>query len=348
MREASAPPPAYSLKPDGKRIGMTQSTASQVGRFHAGRISEGLPRALDAWCVTTDDVATATRIADLLGGEVQPNEADGGLAYEVLTTHESVRVLVDGPDALASDLILWRGHDVVHHCDGVDFLSPEEKKGQPCGCPRLLEDRKTEAKRGSGPSPSIDLIFRIAAAPTLGEFRFRSGSWKLAEQLGKLDEALRHVDGPAMCELTLELVLYTTKMGRHVGYRKPVLTVLGSPDTVPAEPPPTAEPTPPPASSGPSRRTNRSPGSTAPALTAPPLSASVDVDTVLLRRAAELLGTSGHQETVTAALSTVLESKHHSLELERLRKQVGHIASIADQALRGESSPAYRSEDTIS
>ncbi|MFI2210449.1 hypothetical protein [Streptomyces sp. NPDC020141] len=317
---------------------MTQSAATQVGRFHAGRMSEGLPRCLNAWRVTTNDAATATRIADLLGGEVQPNGADGGLAHEVLTTHESVRVLVDGPAALSSHLILWRGHDVAHHCDGVDFLSPEEKKGQPCGCPRLLQDRKNEARKGSGPSPSIDLIFRIAAAPTLGEFRFRSGSWALAEQLAKLDEALRRVNGPAICDLTLELVVYTTRMRRDYGYRKPVLTVLGSPDTVRAETPLTAKSTPQPAPSVPSRRTNRSPGPT-PARPNPPSPVSVDADSALLRRAAEVLGTSGHQEAVAAALSAVVQSKQQSTELDQLREQVAHIASIAERALRGESTP---------
>lgn len=133
-------------------------------------------------------------------------------------------------------MILWGSKGITHQCDGLEFLSPEEKKGQPCGCPPVFEDRKVAAKEGRGPTPSISLTFRIAAEPALGEFHFMTSSWQMAAQLSDLTDALKRVNGPAICDLTLELVVYTTKMGRGVCYRKPVVTVLGSPDTVMIEP----------------------------------------------------------------------------------------------------------------
>ncbi len=301
-----------------------------------GRLSEGRPQVLEAWRVTTDDADVAARVAGFMGGEPQPNEGGGGgLGYEVLTSRESVRVLLDGPDAVAAHMLLRGSTGIIHECDGVEFLSPGEKKGQPCGCPPLLEDRKLAARDGRGSMPSVDITFRIAAAPVLGAFHFMTGSWQLAAQLSDLTDALERVDGPAVCDLTMELVVYTTKTGRSVCYRKPVVTVLGSPDTVAPEPPTTAEPTPAPASSALRRKAMPAPE---PTPSAPESSHSVSVDAVLLHRAAQVLGTGDHQETVIAALSEIVAGRQQNTELARLREHVGRIAAIAGQALQGRDS----------
>ncbi|MGW3493392.1 recombination directionality factor [Streptomyces sp. NPDC001020] len=312
---------------------MTQSTTARAGRFHLGRLSDKRPQALDAWRVTTDDADVAARIACLLGGEPQPNEGGGSLAYEVLTSRDGVRVTVDGPDAMAARMLLWGSKGIVHECDGSQLLSPEEKKGQPCGCPPLLEDKRLAARDGRGPMPSIELTFRIAAAPMLGEFHFMTSSWQVAAQVSDLTDALERVDGPAVCDLTMELVVLTTKTGRSVCYRKPMVTVLGSPDSIAPEPPPAAEPTPAPASSAPRRKARRAPEPATPNV--PESACSVSVDTALLHRAAQVLGTSDHQETVIAALSAVAVGRQQTTELAQLRDHVGRIAAIAGQALRG-------------
>ncbi len=325
---------------------MTQSTTVRVGRFHQGRLFEGRPEALDAWRVTTDDADVAAHIASLLGGEPQTNGSEGGPVYEVLTSRDSVRVIMDGPDAVAAHMVLWRNNRIIHQCDGSQFLSPEEKKGQPCGCPPLLQDKKQAARDGRGPTPVVDLTFRIAAAPMLGEFHFMTSSWQLAAQLSDLMDALERIDGPAVCDLTMELVVYTTKAGRGVCYRKPVVTVLGSPDTVPPETPPAAEPPPAPAPSAPRRKTKRAPKPATPTVSEP--ACSVAVDTALLHRAAQVLGTSDHQETVTAALSAVVAGRQQAVQLARLREHVGRIADIAGQALQGEDSSLTRPVPTAS
>ncbi|MEU9713647.1 hypothetical protein [Streptomyces sp. NPDC047976] len=64
------------------------------------------------------------------------------------------------------------------------------------------------------------------------------------------------------------------------------------------------------------------------------------MDAALLHRAAEVLGTGNHQETVIAALTEIVAGRQQTAELDRLREQVGRIADIARQALRGrDSSP---------
>ncbi|MCH0561491.1 hypothetical protein [Streptomyces sp. MUM 16J] len=317
---------------------MTQSTTARAGRFHQGRLSDGRPQVLDAWRVTTDDADVAARVAGLLGGEPQPNEGGGGggLAHKILTSRDSVRVIVDGPDAVAAHMVLWSSKGIVHECDGSQFLSPEEKKGQPCGCPPLLEDRKLAARDGRGPIPSVDLTFRMAAAPMLGKFHFTTSSWHVAAQFSDVTDALERIDGPAVCDLTMELVVYTTKTGRSVCYRKPVVTVLGSPGTVAPDLPLAAEPTPAPASSATRHKARRAPEPTRPS--APEPRHSVSVDAALLHRAAQVLGTGDHQDTVFAALSEIVAGPQQTTELARLREQVGRIAAIAEQALHGRDS----------
>ncbi|MFJ4939453.1 DUF6009 family protein [Streptomyces pseudovenezuelae] len=308
------------------------SAAARAGRFHQGRLSDGRPQALDTWRVTTDDAHVAARVADLLGGRTQPNEGGGSLAHEVLTTRESVRVLMDGPDAVAAHMRRWDSSGVAHECDGSEFLSPEGKKGQPCGCPPLLEDRKLAAREGHGPTPSTDLAFRIAAAPVLGEFHFTTGSWQLAAQLSDLMDALERIGGPAVCDLTMELVVFTTKTGMDVGYRQPVVTVLGSPDTVPPEPLSTPAPAPSDASSFFPKPKQAPEPTTLPVADA---TCSVSVDTTLLSPAAQVLGTNNHQETVIAALSEAVAGQQQAADLTQLREHVERIATIARQALQG-------------
>jgi hypothetical protein len=123
---------------------------------------------------------------------------------------------------------LWNRSKLVHHCDGVEFLSPDEKAGRPCGCPALFAQRKQAAKDYVGPSPSINITFRLADDPDLGSFRFQSGSWTLAEVLHEYENDLERVGGEAVATLRLELVEYTTKKGRFVSYLKPVLDNIRS------------------------------------------------------------------------------------------------------------------------
>ncbi|WP_129767442.1 hypothetical protein [Streptomyces sp. L-9-10] len=320
---------------------MTPSTPVYAGRFHQGRIAEGnRPQALDTWRVTTDDAQVAARIADLHGGQLSPNGGSGKRAYEILTARESVRILMDGPDAVSARMVLWSSKGKIHECDGVVFLSPADVKGRPCGCPLLVEDRKALAKEGRGPQPTIELTFRLMAAPSLGKFQFHTGSWEAAKRLPQLAEELDAVEGPAVCDFTTELVTLTATSGTPVAYRRPVVTVLGSPDTVVPEPPPAVPSTPVLMETASRRRTPRlRPPSPMPATAEP--TCSIDLDVTLLDRAARALGTTSHQETVIAALTQALQSQQRAVKLDQLRECVQHIATTAEQALRADdSSPA--------
>ncbi|WBP87025.1 recombination directionality factor [Kitasatospora cathayae] len=203
-------------------------TDDTVGRFHSGKAVDNVPVALSEWRVSTGDPEVADAIAQLFGGSPVELETTSENYISVETDQPKVLVVLDGPKAIHADMKLWNRSKLVHHCDGVEFLSPEEKRGSRCGCPELFAERKQAAKDYMGPSPSISITFRLADDYELGKFRFQSGSWSLAEVLHEYEAALARIDGEALAELTLELVEYTTKKGRAVSYYKPVLKVLKS------------------------------------------------------------------------------------------------------------------------
>ncbi|MGW2380214.1 recombination directionality factor [Streptomyces sp. NPDC001658] len=207
-----------------------------VGRFHSGRSVNGIPEALSEWKVTTGDPDVAAAIAQLMGGQPEETDSTSENYIEILTGTNRVKVVLSGASAVSSDMKLWNGNVLIHHCDGVEFLSPETDMGKPCGCPPLMEDRKAAAKSKRGPSPSISVLFRLAEDYDLGLFRFQTGSWKLAEVLHEIANALDKVGGEALAELSIELVEYTTKKGRDVSYFKPVIKVLKSWNDAIAEP----------------------------------------------------------------------------------------------------------------
>ncbi|MGX4737096.1 recombination directionality factor [Kitasatospora griseola] len=225
----------FETDPDAKPRGTF--TDDTVGRFHSGKQDEaGHPVALSEWRISTGDPEVAEAVAQLFGGKPEETDTDKENFIVVDTVATKVKVIISGSDAISSDLKLWNGSNLTHHCDGVEFLSPEEEKGKACGCPALMVDRKAAAKVKRGPSPSISVTFRLADDPDLGIFRFQTGSWKLAEVLYEVENALDRLGSEALCSLELELVEYTTKRGRDVSYTKPVIRVIKAWSDAIAEP----------------------------------------------------------------------------------------------------------------
>ncbi|MBO0654046.1 hypothetical protein J1792_15070 [Streptomyces triculaminicus] len=200
-------------------------SSDTVGRFRSGRMAGNRPESLSAWRVTTGDPEVADAVAKTYGGRPEEWETSAEDRLEVLTEADAMKIIIDGPQAIRSRMVLWGRQGPIHECDGVEFLSPEEDKGTPCGCPALLADRKAAAKTGRGPAPSVEVTFSLADQPDLGRFRFVSGSWELVKVLHEVENKLEAVGGPALCTLRLELVEFQTKSGIDVRYRKPVIDV---------------------------------------------------------------------------------------------------------------------------
>ncbi|MDH6625760.1 hypothetical protein M2271_003571 [Streptomyces sp. LBL] len=235
----------WDADPDAAPREQTTFESDIVGRFRSGRLVKvgktETPEALNDWRVTTGDPTVAAKVAELLGGEPEPWETDREDNLEILTDSKTIQIIIEPDGVSASFKQFMPGAGLVHHCDGFHYLSPEEDKGNPCGCPSYIAERKDKAAKLRGPKPSVDIEFRILDAPDLGKFRFNSGSWKLVEALAPLFEALDKYGNEGTeaepgkqvrASLTIENVTYVPKKGPRAGqtvsYNKPVIKVFGS------------------------------------------------------------------------------------------------------------------------
>ncbi|MFD5161015.1 hypothetical protein ACFWMJ_23550 [Streptomyces hawaiiensis] len=237
----------WDADPDAAPKEMPSFSDDIAGRFRSGRLVKTgrteSPESLNEWRVTTGDPTVAAKIAELLGGEPESWETDREDNIEILTDSKTVQIVIepDGVDASFKQFVPGAG--LTHHCDGFAYLSPEEDRGTKCGCPSLIAERKLKATQMRGPKPSVDVTFRLLAAPELGKFRFNSGSWKLVEALGPLFADLddygnagdkeNGVEGkPVRASLTIENVSYVPKKGPRAGqtvsYNKPVIKIFGA------------------------------------------------------------------------------------------------------------------------
>ncbi|MFI0716621.1 hypothetical protein ACH4SK_39780 [Streptomyces inhibens] len=214
----------HPCKPEVLALGGTSIRREVVGQFQFGCVIDNRPVALPDWRVTTDDSGVAAEVARIVGGRTESALINGSDPLEVVTESPSVQV---GPGGIATHMKLWGSRGLMHHCDGVVFLSPDGARGRPCGCPRLMADRKEQAKLGRGPQSNTVAIFRLAGNYDMGDFRFQSISWKLAETVRDVRGELAALDDSTLCELSLEAVEFGTKSGRRVSYYKPVVKALG-------------------------------------------------------------------------------------------------------------------------
>jgi hypothetical protein len=67
-------------------------------------------------------------------------------------------------------------------------------------------------------------LFSLADLPELGRFRFQTGSWTVARQVGLVEQALADIDGPAAATLKLE---QRTRKDAGTTYTIAVLDITG-------------------------------------------------------------------------------------------------------------------------
>jgi hypothetical protein len=179
--------------------------------------------------VVTDNAETASAIAELYGGTAEEFDPTKEQNWHVLTDTSTVEIVIAGSAAVEDKLVQWGGPGgPIHECDGMYSMLPEDK-GEPCGCPQTMKERKELARKRKGPSPSINIEFTLAGAgEDLGKGKLIATAWTLAEVIHEVKDALDAVDGPALCELIIEQVEYTSEVHGLVSYKKPVIKVKGS------------------------------------------------------------------------------------------------------------------------
>lgn len=225
--------------PDGSAPARKRFSDDVVGRFRSGYQANKRPVALTDWRVTTGDPDVAAAVADLLEGE-EPKEWDaaGEDNLEVFTTAQSVKVILEGDNALRQAMVLYGRNGIIRVSDGETITYPDDLKGQPDPqAGESLQERKAAAKAGTGAEPRIEVYFRLAENPDLGIFKFQSGSWGLASDLGYngTEDTITDLiaDGHKVAAtLLLEPVEFEAKNGPRAGqtvsYTKPVLQIDGA------------------------------------------------------------------------------------------------------------------------
>ena len=199
-----------------------KSSADFVGRFRSGMSVNGRPVATKDFRVTVGDKDIADKIADLYGGEPQEWDTKTTEFLEVMTEVSEVEIILDGPEAVSTKMTLWGRNAKVRSCDGT-----VQDDGTACACPSSMSERKTAGRAGTGCNPDIFIAFTLAAAPDIGRFKFVSGSWQMASEIGAAQDALDRIDGAARATLSLQQVEFTTKAGEERRFTKPVLKIIG-------------------------------------------------------------------------------------------------------------------------
>ena len=216
----------FDVDPAEAERGKKFDDGDLVGRFRSGAQVNGRPMALTEWRVTTGDPEIASSIADLFGGKTSEWETKTEENLEVYTEAGEVKIILDGASAVKTGMVLWGRKGKVRECDGVT-----QKDGSACVCPQTVKERKEAAQAGNGCDPSIMIFFRLADAPELGKFRFITGSWSMLREIGKAQDALDEIGGPAEAVLKLEHVEYESN-GAKRAFTKPVLVVTGPAEDV--------------------------------------------------------------------------------------------------------------------
>jgi len=203
-----------------------------VGRFRSGHQLGGQPASLDEWRVTTGDPEVADKVYELLGGDAPASwETKGEDNLEVFTAVPEVEIILADPKALRQRMVLWsRQGKLVIDSDGETYAD-----GTPDPDAELtFAERKKKGQDGLGPSPQIEVYFRLAAEPDLGIFKYQTSSWSLASDLvrNQTEEELEEIDGPTLATLGIEEVSFVAKNGPRKGqtvtYNKPVLSIKGA------------------------------------------------------------------------------------------------------------------------
>jgi len=204
-----------------------------VGRFRSGHQIDGTPASLTEWRVTTGDPEVANTIYDLLGGDA-PQKWDTKKEddLEVFTATKELSIIIESEKALRQRLVLWgRNGKPIYTTDGEtkDDGTPDPDASL------TFSERKEKGRNGTGPTPDVELYFRLADDPDLGIFKFQTGSWSFVSDLAHFDteaelaDAVSDSDGRgARATLKLEEVSYVAKngprKGKPVEYTKPVLS----------------------------------------------------------------------------------------------------------------------------
>ena len=147
-----------------------------------------------------------------------------------------VEVLLDPETALRTRTAYWTpdGRHIVD-ADGSAGLDPNGPTAETARAHFSERRQRLGRDRADTFEPLVELRFRLAAAPEVGEFMLSTSLWDFPwdnSASGAAEALAAHVGrGPILATLKIEPVSFVAKngpmKGQEVNYNKPVLTLRG-------------------------------------------------------------------------------------------------------------------------
>lgn len=196
----------------------------RIGQQVAGGNGRARPDKLEHFRFTSASQPLIEAVRDLFGGEVRPWTSPAGAQWEVVTTSDTLPVVLLPEMALTQWMELWKGGGCERRCDGV----VETLTDQPCICPADPSERREAAKVGGACKPTTRLSVMVRGLPDVGIWRLEVHGWYAATELmGSLH--LARLSGAGVVEGRLRLEQREKKVpGKPtMKYGVPVLELPG-------------------------------------------------------------------------------------------------------------------------
>jgi hypothetical protein len=202
-----------------------------VGRFRSGFQSpSGRPVGLSEFRLTSGSREVAETIRNQFGGdEVTTWETKTGETFQVFTTTGAVDVIIE-PNSVKATLNLWsnKGSKIVE-TDGAYLYDLETGKLTDTpwsGANRPLSEIKEDARNGIGPSPSLQVYFRLKDLPEIGKIKYFSSSWTAIQSFNAAEDALKVAGQPLLATLRLDPVEFE-RQGETISFVRPQIDIIG-------------------------------------------------------------------------------------------------------------------------
>lgn len=207
-----------------------------VGSIRGGYQENDLPVATETLTFLSDDPDVTDALIAVFGGEVEELDVEKGFDRRIVSDTSEVVLLLDSPESLRSQFVLYGQSGLVFATDGDTITDGETYSGASVGepwtdKPESLKIWKERAKKGRAPKPQIKITGKIEGLENLGYFRYQTSGWSLVTDLPDIENKLEaSTESPIRVKLSFKRVKFTIKggpnKGDEVSYVRPYVEVL--------------------------------------------------------------------------------------------------------------------------
>lgn len=182
----------------------------QVRMRELGRIRTGVqvatsggkrrPSKLEHFRLTSASRTLLEHAAAVYGGDVRPWAAPNGPEFELVTTSDSLDIIVPPGQALSQWYELWSGGGCQRRCDGRLNVITDS----PCECPEDPAERRELASDGRACKPTTRLNVMLPLVPDLGIWRLEVHGYYAAVELAGAAAFLERTRGDVPARLRLD------------------------------------------------------------------------------------------------------------------------------------------------